>query len=378
MSFQSSSLQKLSTGSWKAGLLPLLKGAARCSASRLWRLLERVGDARLAHRHDAAAFPLELVEMLGLARRQHEERRRRARPAQRARQRQRAAAVFLVGDKRREGVPRRSARGRGLPRNVVPIQWPLRESGPDTAIPRRARGDAEKHLTGEKFQIWDWGPPCFKCTAEAAEPVAPSRRQMLSMIDHISIRVSDYERSKRFYRLALAPLGYKLMMEGASGAGFHSGPIPDFWISRGTPSPSVHVAFSCSDRGSVDAFHRAAIAAGGDRQRRAGSPPRFITRHITANSSSTPMATTSRRSAISPSDWWTRTADAIRGVSERELNAQITQSRRRNLTVEDEPVQNASAGDKNLDGKRNPLHLTSPSKPRSRSTRYSARRSAAA
>ena len=83
------------------------------------------------------------------------------------------------------------------------------------------------------------------------------------MIDHINIRVSDYERSKRFYALALAPLGYKLMMEGASGAGFHSGLIPDFWISRGTPSPSLHVAFSCPDRANVDAFHRAAIAAGG-------------------------------------------------------------------------------------------------------------------
>ena len=83
------------------------------------------------------------------------------------------------------------------------------------------------------------------------------------MIDHISIRVSDYERSKRFYTLALAPLGYKLMMEGASGAGFHSGLIPDFWISQGTPSPSVHVAFACPDRATVDAFHRAAIAAGG-------------------------------------------------------------------------------------------------------------------
>ena len=75
VSFHSSSLQKLSTGSWKAGLLPLLKGAARCSASRLCRSLERVGDGRLADRHDAAAFALELVEMLGLSRRQHQERR---------------------------------------------------------------------------------------------------------------------------------------------------------------------------------------------------------------------------------------------------------------------------------------------------------------
>jgi catechol 2,3-dioxygenase-like lactoylglutathione lyase family enzyme len=82
------------------------------------------------------------------------------------------------------------------------------------------------------------------------------------MIDHISIRVSDYEASKAFYTRALAPLGYALMMEGASGAGFRKGFIPDFWIKQGAPSPSVHVAFSSPDRVTVDAFYRAAIAAG--------------------------------------------------------------------------------------------------------------------
>lgn len=82
------------------------------------------------------------------------------------------------------------------------------------------------------------------------------------MIDHIGIRVSDYERSKRFYTLALAPLGYSLMMEGASGAGFHREAIPDFWIKAGPPTLPVHVAFSSPDRATVDAFHRAALAAG--------------------------------------------------------------------------------------------------------------------
>ena len=82
------------------------------------------------------------------------------------------------------------------------------------------------------------------------------------MIDHISIRVSDYERSKRFYAAALAPIGYGLMMEGDSGAGFRHTGIPDFWIKQGTPSPSVHVAFSCPNRATVDAFYSAAIAAG--------------------------------------------------------------------------------------------------------------------
>ena len=121
------------------------------------------------------------------------------------------------------------------------------------------------------------------------------------MIDHLGIRVSDYERSKRFYELALAPIGYKLMMEGISGAGFHSGPIPDFWIKPGTPNPSVHVAFACPDRATVDAFHRAAVAAGASTTARR-TFARFITRHTMVGLFSTPTDTTSRRSAISLSE----------------------------------------------------------------------------
>ena len=82
------------------------------------------------------------------------------------------------------------------------------------------------------------------------------------MIDHISIRVSDYERSKRFYALALAPRGYTLLMENASGAGFRKELIADFWIKQGESSPSVHVAFASPDHAAVDAFYRAATAAG--------------------------------------------------------------------------------------------------------------------
>ena len=82
------------------------------------------------------------------------------------------------------------------------------------------------------------------------------------MIDHISIRVADYERSKRFYVLSLAPLGYSLMMENSSGAGFGTRFIPDFWIKQGEPSLTVHVAFASPDRVTVDAFYQAAIAAG--------------------------------------------------------------------------------------------------------------------
>jgi catechol 2,3-dioxygenase-like lactoylglutathione lyase family enzyme len=98
------------------------------------------------------------------------------------------------------------------------------------------------------------------------------------VLDHISLRVADYRRSKQFYVAALAPLGYTLAMEGASGAGFSKSFIPAFWIKQGelagpvdlvepTPlagcgGPQVHVAFVGENRAMVDAFHRAALAAG--------------------------------------------------------------------------------------------------------------------
>jgi catechol 2,3-dioxygenase-like lactoylglutathione lyase family enzyme len=96
------------------------------------------------------------------------------------------------------------------------------------------------------------------------------------MLDHVSLRVADYERSKRFYEAALAPLGDVLAMETDSGAGFRQGFIPAFWIKRGDVAhaqvpapttsgcggPAVHVAFASDDRQSVDAFYRAALSAG--------------------------------------------------------------------------------------------------------------------
>ncbi len=91
------------------------------------------------------------------------------------------------------------------------------------------------------------------------------------MIDHLGLQVSDLNKSKVFYQQALAPLGYALLIElskeqtgGFSGAGFGIAPKPDFWIGEGTPNqPPIHVAFRAEDRAIVDAFHQAALAAGG-------------------------------------------------------------------------------------------------------------------
>ncbi len=84
------------------------------------------------------------------------------------------------------------------------------------------------------------------------------------MIDHLGFGVSDYEKSKAFYKAALAPLGYVLIKEIYGNAGFGAEGKPDFWLHQGEKTTlQLHVAFNTKDRATVSAFHEAAIAAGG-------------------------------------------------------------------------------------------------------------------
>ena len=88
------------------------------------------------------------------------------------------------------------------------------------------------------------------------------------MIDHITIPVSNYEVSKKFYINTLAPLGYKLLMEVEGFAGFgleqNGGPIAAFWIHEAAkPSYQGHFAFTAQTHQGVDAFYQAALQAGG-------------------------------------------------------------------------------------------------------------------
>lgn len=91
------------------------------------------------------------------------------------------------------------------------------------------------------------------------------------MIDHTGVGVRDFEKSKKFYQQALAPLGYTLILEfgpeitgSVSVAGFGEPPKTDFWINEGQPQkPHVHVAFRAKTRKQVDEFYRAALDAGG-------------------------------------------------------------------------------------------------------------------
>ena len=100
------------------------------------------------------------------------------------------------------------------------------------------------------------------------------------MLDHMTFRVSDIQRTKSFYTAALEPLGYSLVFEGQYGSnmlgfaypdpGEPDGRKADVWFIDG-PSPyggaavtvGCHLAWRAKTREQVDAFYRAALAAGG-------------------------------------------------------------------------------------------------------------------
>ena len=87
------------------------------------------------------------------------------------------------------------------------------------------------------------------------------------VIDHMSIGVSDLDRSRAFYRAALEPLGFVELgpwREDMRESSFGAEGLDDFAVSLEYPANGGgHIAFAADHRQQVDAFHKAAIAAGG-------------------------------------------------------------------------------------------------------------------
>lgn len=92
------------------------------------------------------------------------------------------------------------------------------------------------------------------------------------MLDHVGFAVADYAKAKSFYEKALTPLGISVIMEvtpemageDIHAAGFGENGKPYFWIGTGDKSKGgQHVAFVAQSRQEVEAFYRAALAAGG-------------------------------------------------------------------------------------------------------------------
>jgi catechol 2,3-dioxygenase-like lactoylglutathione lyase family enzyme len=83
------------------------------------------------------------------------------------------------------------------------------------------------------------------------------------MIDHFTVKVSDYKRSREFYLRALQPLGYEAVMEYQGGGGFGVKGKPDLWLSQDAPNVRpMHFAFAAPDRKAVDGFYAAAMGSG--------------------------------------------------------------------------------------------------------------------
>lgn len=102
----------------------------------------------------------------------------------------------------------------------------------------------------------------------------------VSMIDHVSIYVSDVVRARDFYRAALAPTGYDVIMEYPDAVtpiavGLGVGGKPDLWLVKGNPAQSQHVAVRGATRKVVAAFHAAALAAGGTDHGGPGVRPQY-------------------------------------------------------------------------------------------------------
>jgi catechol 2,3-dioxygenase-like lactoylglutathione lyase family enzyme len=104
------------------------------------------------------------------------------------------------------------------------------------------------------------------------------------MLDHVSLGVSDLARSRRFYDAALRPLGLVRIVDFGGDRGSDYGAAPgslgvEFTITREaavrTPIAGAHLCFRAPDRAAVDAFHAAALAAGGSDDGGPGLRPQY-------------------------------------------------------------------------------------------------------
>src|SRR5580658_1235252 len=152
---------------------------------------------------------------------------------------------------RRRGRHSGLTRRRASPRCCRGWRW-------NTGIPRapRASGSASD----------------VDAVAVPGSPWVGGSNMLAPMIDHITLTVTNYARSKAFYEKTLAPLGIKLIVEYGVYGGFGLLSNPFFWIGAKAPdfwtaahkagmSPTP-VAFNAKGRATVDPFYAAGIAAG--------------------------------------------------------------------------------------------------------------------
>ena len=107
------------------------------------------------------------------------------------------------------------------------------------------------------------------------------------MIDHVSIAVRDLSACGRFYEAVLAALGYSKLVTRAGTIGFGK-KYPEFWLNERRamtpvdPDSGAHICLRAPNRHSVDAFHAAALQAGGKSDGAPGSRPEYTAGYYAA------------------------------------------------------------------------------------------------
>ncbi|HEY7231642.1 MAG TPA: VOC family protein [Pseudolabrys sp.] len=108
------------------------------------------------------------------------------------------------------------------------------------------------------------------------------------MIDHVSVAVRDIKSAEAFYSALLAPLGLSKLREWPGAAIGYGKKYPEFWINHRTGMPpipadsGVHICLRAVSTAAVDAFHAAALVAGGTSDGAPGSRPEYNDRYYAA------------------------------------------------------------------------------------------------
>jgi catechol 2,3-dioxygenase-like lactoylglutathione lyase family enzyme len=103
------------------------------------------------------------------------------------------------------------------------------------------------------------------------------------MFDHVVIGVTDYAASRAFFLKALEPLGVAIVLEGPLGIELSAGGKSSLCMPQTGEKPAyLHLAFTAENRGQVDAFHRAALEAGGRDNGAPGLRPQYHANYYAA------------------------------------------------------------------------------------------------
>ena len=101
------------------------------------------------------------------------------------------------------------------------------------------------------------------------------------MLHHVSIGVANVERAAQFYDAVLSKLGFKRVMEVMPYGIAYGLTAPQFWVQlphdQNSPSGGngTHIAFTAKNKGAVNAFHAAALSAGGKDEGAPGPRPEY-------------------------------------------------------------------------------------------------------